>query len=114
MIRPPGMPGHPFHTAPSQRYHLLSLSSAKPHPSASLPVVEFPPFTSIPMQCRQLLQVMGDMLLVLVSRYSAQWIVANIGNGFNLGGEGHEEELVVWNWKTGRVIAVCQKDLGVF
>lgn len=58
------------------------------------------------MQTRQLLQVMDDVLVILVSRSAPQWILAGLGMNMGLGGLGNEEETVVWNWKTGRVIAV--------
>ncbi|OCF36703.1 hypothetical protein I316_01299 [Kwoniella heveanensis BCC8398] len=91
---------------PTHRYHLLSLSTFQPHPLASLPTLDFPPFTQAIMDTRQLLQVMGDTLLVLVSRYAPAWVLAGLGLGLGaLGGWGHEEEIVAWNWKTGRVLA---------
>lgn len=58
------------------------------------------------MQTRQLLQVMDDVLLILVSRYAAHWILAGLGMNMGLAGMGNEEEIVCWNWKTGRVLAV--------
>ncbi|WVQ99262.1 hypothetical protein IAU59_006394 [Kwoniella sp. CBS 9459] len=91
---------------PTHRYHLLSLSTFQPHPLAAVPTLDFPPFTQAIMDTRQLLQVMGDTLLVLVSRYAPAWVLAGLGLGLGaLGGWGHEEELVAWNWKTGKVLA---------
>jgi hypothetical protein len=55
-------------------------------------------------QTRQLLQVMGDVLVVLVSRYAAHWMM--LGLGAQLAGMGNDEEIVCWNWKSGRVLAV--------
>ncbi|WVF71624.1 hypothetical protein IAT40_006432 [Kwoniella sp. CBS 6097] len=91
---------------PTHRYHLLSLSTFQPHPLAALPTLDFPPFTQAIMDTRQLLQVMGDTLLVLVSRYAPAWVLAGLGLGLGaLGGWGHEEEIVAWNWKTGKVLS---------
>lgn len=58
------------------------------------------------MSSRQLLQVMGDVLVISVSRYLAAWLVAGLGMGMPLASRGIEEEVVCWNWKTGRVLAV--------
>ncbi|KAL7424101.1 hypothetical protein Q5752_001686 [Cryptotrichosporon argae] len=92
---------------PIHRFHLLRLSDFSPHPLASSPTLDFPPFAQGAGQTRQLLQVMGDTLVVLVSRFEMHWIVA----GFNMIGAGmapapgnSEEEVVAWNWKTGRVL----------
>lgn len=58
------------------------------------------------MQTRQLLQIMGDVLVVMVSRFVAHWILAGLGAGVPGLPAGNEEELVCWNWKTGKVLAV--------
>lgn len=60
------------------------------------------------MRTRQLLQVMDDVLVILVSRYVAHWILAGLGMNMGLGGMGSEEEIVIWNWKTGRVCTVSR------
>ncbi|ORY32547.1 hypothetical protein BCR39DRAFT_522781 [Naematelia encephala] len=95
---------NPAAQPPTHRYHLLSLSTFQPHPLATLPVLDFPPFSGLALQTRQLLQIMGDTLLVLVSRYNVHWFVAGMA-GLNVNSLGNEEEIVVWNWKTGRVLA---------
>jgi hypothetical protein len=83
------------------------MSTFEPHPCAALPTLDFPPFTQAIMQTRQLLQVMGDTLVILVSRFAAHWILAGMGIGVaGMAGAGNEEELVAWNWKTGQVLAV--------
>jgi hypothetical protein len=105
MTRPAAI--SPHHESPTHRYHLLTLSTFKPHPLAALPVLDFPPALSLLLQTRQLLQVMGDVLVILVSRYAAHWVLAGLGMGVaGLGGVGNEEEIVAWNWKTGKVLAV--------
>jgi len=48
------------------------------------------------------------VLVVLVSRYAAGWILAGLGMHMGLGGMGNEEEIVAWNWKTGRFLAVSK------
>jgi hypothetical protein len=89
--------------APTHRYHLLTLSSFKPHPLAKVPFLDFPPASQGHAQTRQLLQVMGDTLVILVSRFQIHWLLAGLaGNG----PIGSEEEIVCWNWKTGKVLAV--------
>jgi hypothetical protein len=45
---------------------------------------------------------MGDTLVILVSRFAAHWLLA----GFGGLGTGNDEEIVCWNWKTGKVLAV--------
>ncbi|EIW70779.1 hypothetical protein M231_02565 [Tremella mesenterica] len=93
---------------PTHRFHLLTLSSFTPHPLAQIPSLDFPPFSLGLTQTRQLIQVMGDTLCVLVSRSAPQWILAGLGVGMNFGAggiSGIDEELVAWNWKTGRVLA---------
>ncbi|KAK8864257.1 hypothetical protein IAR55_001503 [Kwoniella newhampshirensis] len=91
---------------PTHRYHLLSMSNFTPHPLAALPSLDFPPFTQAIMQTTQLLQVMGDTLLVLVAKFAPPWVLAGLGLGVGaLGNLGHEEEIVAWNWKSGRVLA---------
>ncbi|WWC94014.1 hypothetical protein V866_000852 [Kwoniella sp. B9012] len=93
-------------SAPTHRYHLLTLSTLKPHPLANLPTLDFPPFSQAIMDTRQLLQVMGDTLVVQVSRFAPAWVLAGLGFGIGaLGGLGHEEEMVAWNWKTGKVLS---------
>ncbi|WWC89487.1 uncharacterized protein L201_004411 [Kwoniella dendrophila CBS 6074] len=90
---------------PTHRYHLLTLSTMKPHPLAKLPTLDFPPFTQAIMDTRQLLQIMGDTLVVQVSKFAPAWVLAGLGFGLGgLGGLGHEEEIVAWNWKTGKVL----------
>ncbi|KAK4689571.1 hypothetical protein P7C73_g542, partial [Tremellales sp. Uapishka_1] len=81
---------------PTHRYHLLSLSTFKPHPLATLPTLDFPSSTQVVFQTRQLLQVMGDTLVVLVSRYAAHWLLAGMGlinAGLGGGMGGNEEEI---------------------
>ncbi|TYJ57026.1 hypothetical protein B9479_002305 [Cryptococcus floricola] len=93
-----------MHPTPTHRYHLLSMSTFKPHPLATFPTLDFPPRTDTLPRTRQLLQVMGDTLAVLVAKYIPFWIL----NAFNIGNiwqRTHEEELVFWNWKTGRVLS---------
>lgn len=58
------------------------------------------------MSTRQLLQVMGDVLVVMVSRYMASWLLAGLGMNMPMASHGNEEEIVCWNWKTGNVLAV--------
>ncbi|WWC70361.1 uncharacterized protein I206_104311 [Kwoniella pini CBS 10737] len=95
-----------LHAPPTHRYHLLTLSTFKPHPLAKLPTLDFPPFSQAIMDTRQLLQVMGDTLVIQVSRFAPAWVLAGLGFGIGaLGGLGHEEEMVAWNWKTGNVLA---------
>jgi hypothetical protein len=89
---------------PTHRYHLLSLSTMQPHPLAAMPVLDFPPTNHLTLQTRQLLQVMGDTLVILVSRFAAHWLLA----GFGGLGTGNDEEIVCWNWKTGKVLAVSR------
>jgi hypothetical protein len=98
--------------APTHRFHLLSLTDFTPHPLAHLPVLDFPPFLQPVMQTRQLLQIMGDHLIILVSRFASQWIFAGVnmvaqGVGGGMG-RGNEEEIIAWNWKTGGVLAVSR------
>lgn len=106
----PGRPAsvNPERNPPTHRYHLLTLSTLQPHPLAQMPTLDFPPLSQVIEQTRQLLQVMGDSLVVLVSRFAPAWFLAGMGLGPlpNLLGLGHEEELVAWNWKEGRVLAV--------
>lgn len=64
--------------------------------------LDFPPTSHMILQTRQLLQIMGDTLVILVSRFAAHWLLA----GFGGLGTGNDEEIVCWNWKTGRVLAV--------
>nr|XP_031857816.1 uncharacterized protein CI109_006759 [Kwoniella shandongensis]KAA5524888.1 hypothetical protein CI109_006759 [Kwoniella shandongensis] len=91
---------------PTHRFHLLTMSTFTPHPLASMPILDFPPFTQVIMQTSQLLQVMGDTLVVLVAKFAPPWVLAGLGLGIGaLGNLGHEEEIVAWNWKTGRVLA---------
>ncbi|KAL1410397.1 hypothetical protein Q8F55_004407 [Vanrija albida] len=78
---------------PCNRYHLLAMSTGEPHPLASMPFLDFPPANVPTLWPRQLIQVMGDTLVALVSR-----------NGFLRGISAGEEELVAWNWKTGEVL----------
>lgn len=54
---------------------------------------------------------MDDVLVIMVSRYAAQWILAGLGMNFGLQSMENEEEIVVWNWKTGRVLAVSIREL---
>ena len=49
---------------------------------------------------------MGDVLVILVSRYMATWFVAGLGMGMPFASNGNEEEVVCWNWKTGKVLSV--------
>ena len=94
---------------PTHRFHLLTMSTFKPHPLATLPWLDFPPYMQLMMQTKQLLQVMGDVLVILVSRAATHWILAGLGVGIGNGvqvGQGNEEEVVCWNWKTGKVLAV--------
>ena len=75
-----------------------------------MPVLEFPPQGQLVWRTTQLLQVMGDVLVILVSRYIANWMLAGMPMALpNLAHAGNEEELVVWNWKTGNVQAVSTK-----
>ncbi|WVW83722.1 hypothetical protein I302_105743 [Kwoniella bestiolae CBS 10118] len=99
-------PSDIIHSPPTHRYHLLTLSTMKPHPLANSPTLDFPPFSQAIMDTRQLLQVMGDTLVVQVSRFAPAWVLAGLGFGIGaLGGLGHEEEMVAWNWKTGKVLS---------
>lgn len=95
-------------TVPTHRYHLLTLSTFQPHPLASQPILDFPPTNQHILQTRQLLQVMGETLVILVSRFAAHWLLA----GFGGVGTGNDEEIVCWNWKTGKVLAVSRSTLG--
>jgi hypothetical protein len=58
------------------------------------------------MQTKQLLQVMGDTLVVLVSHFATQWLLQGLGAILPVGESNIEEEIVCWNWKTGKVMAV--------
>lgn len=54
---------------------------------------------------------MGDTLVILVSRYQFNWIFMALAGVAQPGMNGIpnmscEEELVCWNWKTGKVLAV--------
>lgn len=83
------------------------MSSFTPHPLASLPTLDFPPVTQTLPRTRQLLQVMGDTLAVLVAKYIPIWILDALNiDPEVLGHRTQEEEIVVWNWKTGRVLSV--------
>lgn len=82
----------------------MTLSTLQPHPLAQLPTLDFPPQAQLIDQTQQLLQVMGDSLVVLVCRYAPTFFLQ--GMAVNVPGMGHEEELVAWNWKTGQVLAV--------
>lgn len=90
------------HAAPTHRYHLLTISTFEPHPLAAQPILDFPPTTQHILQTRQLLQIMGDTLITLVSRFAANWLLGGLGGM----GTGNDEEIVCWNWKTGHVMAV--------
>ena len=90
-------------STPTHRYHLLSLSTFEPHPLAQMPILDYPPACQPFAATRQLLQVMGDTLVILVSRYQIHWLLAGLQG---LPPMGSEEEIVCWNWKTGRVLAV--------
>jgi len=94
----------PNRRAATHRYHLLTLSTLEPHPLAALTELDFPPTNHMILQTRQLLQIMGDTLVILVSRFAAHWLLA----GFGGLGTGNDEEIVCWNWKTGRVLAVSR------
>ena len=84
------------------------MSTGQPHPLAKLPALDFPPLPHPLMQTRQLIQVMGDTVCVLVSRFGAHWILAGLGFGLPPNSAmGNDEELVAWNWKTGQVLTVC-------
>jgi len=61
------------------------------------------------MQTRQLLQVMDDTLVILVSQYAIHWLLQGLGAVLPMGESGVEEQIVCWNWKTGRVLAVSDK-----
>lgn len=103
-------PINEHHQAPTHRYHLFTLSTFTPHPLAKSPTLDFPPFASTISQTRQLLQIMGDTLVILVSRYAPNWLLAGWGvpiHGF--GGPTNDEELVAWNWQTGQVLAVSAR-----
>lgn len=78
------------------------MSTFEPHPLAAQPILDFPPTSQHILQTRQLLQIMGDTLVILVSRFAAHWLLAGFG-GVNT---GNDEEIVCWNWKTGKVLAV--------
>lgn len=96
---------------PTHRYHLLSLSTFEPHPLAAQPILDFPPTTQHILQTRQLLQIMGDTLIILVSRFAAHWLLAGLAGGGVA--TGNDEEIVCWNWKTGNVMAVCPSSLSI-
>lgn len=96
--------------APERRYHLLSLHTAQPHPLAQMPILSFPAASNRHHhRSQQLLQIMGDVLIILVNR---------IGTGFwpgvgfppflmqlnHIGPSANEEEVVAWNWRTGKVL----------
>ncbi|OWT41772.1 hypothetical protein C362_00133 [Cryptococcus neoformans Bt1] len=99
-------PSDPSRPIPTHRYHLLTMSSFSPHPLASLPTLDFPPVTQTLPRTRQLLQVMGDTLAVLVAKYIPIWILDALNiDPEVLGHRTQEEEIVVWNWKTGRVLS---------
>ena len=91
---------------PTHRYHLLTLSTFQPHPLAAMSCLDFPPCSLTHTRTRQFLQVMDDVLVVLVSRYVVHWLLAGLGGFGGAAPFGNEEEIVCWNWKTGRVLAV--------
>jgi hypothetical protein len=65
------------------------MSTFEPHPLASVPILTFPTLDWIGSS-RQLIQVMGDTVVIHVSceNASGTW----------------EDEIVAWNWKTGNVM----------
>jgi hypothetical protein len=74
------------------RYHILTLSTLRPHPLASRPVLS----TFLPYELAitsQLIQVLGDVIAVLVSPFHEALGLQT-------------EEVIVWNWKTGMVLSV--------
>lgn len=88
--------------APVHRFHLLTLSQAKPHPLASRPVLDSPPWYTANVRhvSQQLLQVMDSTLLVLVAVQD---------EAMHQRGAYHEE-MFAWNWRTGEVLG--RKNLG--
>jgi hypothetical protein len=82
------------------------MSTFEPHPLATTAVLDFPPTDQFVLQTRQLLQVMGDILITFVSRHTVRWIAAAPGQGGAPGASHHDEEIACWNWKTGRLLAV--------
>lgn len=97
----PERPGQP---APAHKLHLLTLSTFEPHPLAARAVLDFPPVDVPAIMPRQLLQVLGDTLVVLVSREGAN-MLQQADDLLAVFGIDMEEELVAWNWKTGEVLA---------
>lgn len=97
----PDSPGQP---APAHKLHLLTLSTFEPHPLAARAVLDFPPVDVPAIMPRQLLQVLGDTLVVLVSREGAN-MLQQADDLLAVFGIDMEEELVAWNWKTGEVLA---------
>lgn len=87
---------------PIHRFHLLTLSDAKPHPLAAKPILDSPPWCSTEVRhlSQQLLQVMDSTLLILIAVQD---------EGMALRGAYHEE-MFAWNWKTGEVLG--RRNLG--
>ncbi|WVO16342.1 hypothetical protein L204_104017 [Cryptococcus depauperatus] len=97
-----------FRVRSTTQHHLLTMSTFVPHPLASLPILEFPPpVTPMLPRSRQLLQIMGDTLAILVAKYNPVWGLLDAFNIDPLALEHRtqEEEIVVWNWKLGRVLS---------
>jgi hypothetical protein len=74
------------------RYHLLTLSTLEPHPQAKDHILSSELRWDNSMT-GQLLQVLGDVLAVLVTKYEQVTSVI-------------EEEMYMWNWRTGEMLAV--------
>lgn len=88
--------------APIHRFHLLSLSTGEPHPLATFPTLDSPPW--VPGEVRhvsqQLLQVMGSTLIVLIAVQDEMMAMR----------AAYHEEMFAWNWKTGVVLG--RRNLG--
>ncbi|KZO89766.1 hypothetical protein CALVIDRAFT_569641 [Calocera viscosa TUFC12733] len=89
--------------SPNFQIHLLTLSSALPHPSAQRPILTRACRNSRPQSSQRAtaysygLQICGEALacLFLPREQTAEYVRGEVG-----------EELVIWDWKTGALRAV--------
>jgi hypothetical protein len=90
---------------PLQKYTFLTLSTLQPHPLASSTSKETPllgpPLFPLNTIVSQLLQVYGDVFAVLTIPVEVR------------SGRIYNQELNVWNWKTGEHLCVSNTDFGL-